>query len=198
MSLRATLPLLPLFASIAIHAAVVGGLVARSRALTLEAQDAAVVAVAVVGSPHVTQPSIHPAGLAHATVPASPDEEAVSTATSRATTTDPATSIHSSGPSTSAVDSYASQVRARIERNLRYPIALRRRGVEGKVDLVLALDPQARTGTPELAQGSGSAELDALALDAARASEPYPAPSDELKKMGKLVLSLPIEFKLQR
>ena len=96
-----------------------------------------------------------------------------------------------------ATERYSALVRSRIEEHLRYPLALRRRGLTGQVGLRIIIDVQNGAGTPELSLTSGSTELDALALEAVRLATPFPAPGEELKKMGKLVLSLPIEFKVR-
>lgn len=92
---------------------------------------------------------------------------------------------------------YVSRIRARIGENLRYPLALRRRGVQGRVGLRLTLDEAGALQAREISTGSGSAELDELALRAAAAAQPYPAPSERLRKKGPLILNLPVEFKLR-
>jgi outer membrane biosynthesis protein TonB len=98
---------------------------------------------------------------------------------------------------------YTAELRARIESRLRYPLSLRRRGISGRVGLKLVINLKLEAPetpgafTVEISEPSPHAELNEFALEAARAASPYPLPNGELKKMGKLVLSLPIEFKLQ-
>jgi protein TonB len=92
---------------------------------------------------------------------------------------------------------YVARIRARIGESLRYPLALRRRGVQGRVGLKLTLDEEGALQAREISERSGSDELDALALEAAASAQPFPKPVDALAKKGPLVLNLPVEFKLR-
>ncbi len=98
-----------------------------------------------------------------------------------------------SGP---AVQSYTLAIRTRIENHLRYPLSLRRRGVTGTVLLALAIQPaDGSLADAKLARGSGQAELDELALDAARRASPY-GKAEALPVSGLLRFQLPIMFRV--
>lgn len=85
---------------------------------------------------------------------------------------------------------YLILVRSKIESALHYPLALQRRGVEGRVLLKLVLDEEGHVNETSVARTSGNADLDRLAVQAARDAMPFPK-----TEMGKLSLSLPVEFK---
>jgi protein TonB len=67
--------------------------------------------------------------------------------------------------------------------------------VEGTVVLRLTLEADGALAHAEVATASGRPELDQLAVDAAQAAAPFPAPPSDAKKKGRLVLSLPVEFR---
>lgn len=95
-----------------------------------------------------------------------------------------------------AMDGYAAQVREQIGRSLQYPLQLQRRRISGRVGLKLTLDPQGRVQSHEITQTAGA--LDELAVAAVREAEPFPEPPPGLKNDGRIVLNLPIDFKLAR
>jgi TonB family protein len=82
-------------------------------------------------------------------------------------------------------------LRERIEDQLRYPYSFRRRGIQGRATLAVSLDENGRAQDIRISQTSGSAELDALALEAARAAAPFPA----LSPARAVSFVLPIEFR---
>ncbi len=86
-------------------------------------------------------------------------------------------------------------VRRKIEKHLHYPTSTQRKGLRGKVELKLTLNAEGGLENLQVAQSSGSDELDALAILAVHQAVPFEMIPQ--KKMGKLALSLPIEFKLQ-
>jgi TonB family protein len=86
-------------------------------------------------------------------------------------------------------------VRGRIRTRTRYPLALQLRGVTGRVELKIALQRDGSLESAEIRASSGRPELDALALEAVREAAPYEPFSSELKKMGRLSFSLPIDFR---
>lgn len=92
---------------------------------------------------------------------------------------------------------YAEQIRAKISASLRYPLSVRRRGVHGRVGLKLTVNGQGQLQSGEVAEPSGSSELDALALEAASSAQPYPPPEGALKGQDHLVLNLPVEFRVR-
>ncbi len=86
---------------------------------------------------------------------------------------------------------YLMQIRSKIERSIEYPLSLRRRGVTGVVQLVLLIDPQGALKSVQIAESSGTPDLDQLAVDAARRSSPFPRVGS-----GDLKLKLPVQFKI--
>jgi TonB family protein len=102
------------------------------------------------------------------------------------------------GPPSSdaAMADYLAKVRQRIEAHAYYPVSLRRRAVEGTVQLSVTVTPA--TGELrrlELLQGSESPELDEQALEAVRAAAPFPV-DPTLKDRVELTLRIPLEFRL--
>jgi protein TonB len=93
------------------------------------------------------------------------------------------------------MQSYASLIRARVDRALRYPVSLQRRGITGRVELRLSLGASGALERQETLRGSGNAELDGLATRAVSAAAPFPPPP---AGPVPVVLDLPVEFKLAR
>lgn len=107
----------------------------------------------------------------------------------------------SSGSGSSSSDeaglasNFAQELRERIEARLRYPLSLQRRGVSGSVKAQVVI--QAPDGTlleAAIIESSGHSSLDELAIEAIRASAPFPLPPTQ--GPGKLTWSIPIEFRL--
>jgi TonB family protein len=119
-----------------------------------------------------------------------------STGTAGAAASAPAAPGATSDPS--AIGAYAAQVRERISLNLRYPLSLQRRGVSGHASLRITLSPGSPTAESQLIQSTGSAELDELALEAARAASPFPPAPPGVAEDAPLVLNVPVEFRLKR
>jgi len=96
-----------------------------------------------------------------------------------------------------AEHSYGDLLRARVEAALDYPLSVRRRRLTGISQVRITLGSDGSLVSTEIAQSSGSQELDSLALAAVSAAAPFPDPAPELKKMGRFVVNLPIEFRLR-
>lgn len=97
-------------------------------------------------------------------------------------------------------DDYFLEVRERIAAHLEYPLALRRRRVSGRVQLKLTLNTAGQLISTELAQSSGHAALDLLALDAVKKAAPFPAPfpmtGSKTRDRVEISRNLPIDFQL--
>ncbi|MGZ3689687.1 MAG: energy transducer TonB family protein [Bdellovibrionota bacterium] len=96
------------------------------------------------------------------------------------------------------MDRYSALIRSKIDGAIEYPLSLRRRGIQGEVAVQLVLESSGRLSGSRIVRGSGSAELDRLALKAVTDAEPFPELPPELRKMGHLTLSLPIQFRIQK
>lgn len=186
----------PLILSLAIHASVAGGLLLRFRRVSPEPPRAArteLLGVSVVGDSANAKTTVH----AHAPLAVTGEPSSFSNPTVNPTVAGLSPPASAGAAAQSELEAYALLVRERIGAILQYPLSLRRRGVSGRVDLKLRLDATGHLQSQEVSESSGSSELDALALEAAKAAQPYPAPSEGLKKLGSLLLSLPVEFKLR-
>ncbi len=90
---------------------------------------------------------------------------------------------------------YLARFRQRVEEALVYPLAARRRGQGGRVELEVLLDPSGRVGRVAVAVSSDNAALDEAALAAVRAVEPTPFPSELPRR--PLLVRLPLVFQLR-
>ena len=82
-----------------------------------------------------------------------------------------------------------------MEEALVYPLAARRRGQGGRVELEVLLEPSGRVGRVEIAVSSANPALDEAAVAAVRAIEPAPFPSDLPRR--PLLVRLPLVFQLR-
>lgn len=106
-------------------------------------------------------------------------------------TTETATSIEASAGTDAPQSSVLSVILKRIDSALEYPLTLRRRGIHGRVEIKATLASNGDLESSAITKSSGFSELDDLALKAVTHAAPFPT-----KGMGRLTLSLPIEFKL--
>jgi protein TonB len=90
---------------------------------------------------------------------------------------------------------YLSRFRQRVEAALVYPLAARRSGRGGRVELEVLLEPSGRVRRVDVAQSSASAALDEAAVDAVRSVDPVPFPDDLPRR--PLLLRLPLIFELR-
>lgn len=104
----------------------------------------------------------------------------------------PARSVHD----TQAIDSYLAAIRARIERNKRYPVVARRRGQEGEVVLRFILAVTGEVLKVEVLKSSGVASLDRAAVNAVHRAMPFAEPPEGLVA-ETLPMELTIVFRLR-
>jgi periplasmic protein TonB len=90
---------------------------------------------------------------------------------------------------------YLASFRQRIQELVVYPLSARRRGLAGKVEVEVVLEPTGRVRTAVVVASSSHAMLDDAALDAVRSLSPVPLP-DNLPKRP-LRVRLPIVFDLR-
>ena len=90
---------------------------------------------------------------------------------------------------------YKSRLRQRIQDTLRYPLAARRRGLSGTVQLEIAVQPDGSIGTVNVVASSSHDVLDRAAVDAVRALPPMPFPRDV--RPAAFTVRLPVVFELQ-
>lgn len=92
-------------------------------------------------------------------------------------------------------DEYLRKVLARIARFKRYPRDARRDGVAGEVMVRFTILHDGSLQSRQLADSSGDSRLDLAALDMLSRASPFP-PIPPRLGLGKLELSLPVEFNL--
>lgn len=119
-----------------------------------------------------------------------PNEPATTRATEGAEGSGAISKPGAEGASNPGADAYANDLRERVGRALRFPLELRRRGLQGRVGVRMRLDALGGA-TATVVESSGQAELDRLALEAAQSAGPFPAPPG-----GALEITLPIEFRI--
>jgi len=90
---------------------------------------------------------------------------------------------------------YLTRFRQRVEEALVYPLAARRRGQGGRVELEVLLEPSGRVGRVAVAVSSADSALDEAAVAAVRAIEPAPFPPDLPRR--PLLVRLPLVFQLR-
>lgn len=84
-----------------------------------------------------------------------------------------------SGPS-GGTNAVLAEIRARIERAKRYPLLLRKSGVQGVALVGFRIDAQGQPEAVSLKSSSGSPALDEEALATVRRAAPYPVYEDPL------------------
>ncbi len=94
------------------------------------------------------------------------------------------------------LEAYQEMVRARIEREKKYPSQARRRQEEGRVTLHFVIGSDGRLTALRVAKSSRSQALDEAAQEAVRRGAPYPSPPGHLVKGGGLALELTVAFEL--
>jgi protein TonB len=93
------------------------------------------------------------------------------------------------------LSAYLATVRMRIEKAKRYPREARRKGCEGKVVVSFQVDRRGKVGEVKLVQSCGHPELDEEGMATLRRASPFPSPL--LIEKEKLVLEVPLLFKLE-
>ena len=95
-------------------------------------------------------------------------------------------------PVASPFDSYLSLVREKIRNGVYYPIALRRQGITGNVELSVKLTSDGQLQDAVVESSSGISELDQLAIEAVKRAAPFRPPPQ-----GAVSFTLPIEYRLR-
>lgn len=90
---------------------------------------------------------------------------------------------------------YLARFRERIQELVVYPLAARRRGLAGRVEIELLLEPSGRVRDVAVVASSSHALLDEAAVEAVRSLEPQPLP--EQLPHRPLRVRLPIIFQLR-
>ena len=90
---------------------------------------------------------------------------------------------------------YLARFRERIQESVVYPLAARRRGLAGRVEIELLLEPSGRVRDVAVVASSSHALLDEAAVEAVRSLEPQPLP--EHVPHRPLRVRLPIVFELR-
>ena len=90
---------------------------------------------------------------------------------------------------------YLQRFRHRVEESIHYPLAARRQGLSGTVELDVLLEPSGHVAAARVAASSSHAVLDEAALQAVKrlSAEPFP----ELLPRRPLRIRLPFAFELQ-
>jgi protein TonB len=90
---------------------------------------------------------------------------------------------------------YLARFRERIQELVVYPLAARRRGLAGRVEIEMLLEPSGRLRDVAVVASSSHALLDEAAVEAVRSLEPQPLP-DHLPRRP-LRVRLPVIFQLR-
>lgn len=90
---------------------------------------------------------------------------------------------------------YLAGFRQRLQKSLIYPLVARRRGLEGRVEIELVLEPSGRVRDVAVVLSSSYALLDDAAVEAVRSIPPEPLPVQA--KRQSLRVRLPVVFQLQ-
>jgi protein TonB len=90
---------------------------------------------------------------------------------------------------------YLARFRERIQELVVYPLAARRRGLAGRVEIELLLEPSGRVRDVAVVASSSHAMLDEAAVEAVRSLEPQPLPEDLPHR--PLRVRLPVLFQLR-
>jgi len=90
---------------------------------------------------------------------------------------------------------YYEAFRRRVQESLRYPLAARRQGLSGRVELEVLVEPSGRIGAVRVISSSSHPVLDDAALQAVRRLPPEPLP-DRLPRRPLRII-LPLGFELE-
>ena len=90
---------------------------------------------------------------------------------------------------------YLQRFRRRVQESLNYPLAARRQGLAGNVELEVLLEPSGRVGAVRVIRSSSYDVLDDAALDAVKRLAPEPIPENLPHR--PLRIRLPLGFQLR-
>ena len=101
------------------------------------------------------------------------------------------------GPSSSGAEYgvFLGRLRARVQQSLRYPLAARRRGLSGTVNVEIVIRPDGAISAVAVADSSSHAVLDDAAVETIRRLAPEPLPRDVPPRT--LRVRLPVVFALE-
>ena len=85
---------------------------------------------------------------------------------------------------------YYQGFRRRVQESLQYPLAARRRGLSGRVELEVLVEPSGRIGAVRVISSSSHAVLDDAALQAVRRLPPEPLPEHLPRRPLRIILPL--------
>jgi len=85
--------------------------------------------------------------------------------------------------------------RRRVQESLEYPLVARRRGLSGRLELEVLLEPSGRLGDIRVMSSSAHAVLDEAAVEAVRKLAPEPLPEHLPRR--SLRIRLPLSFELE-
>ena len=91
-------------------------------------------------------------------------------------------------------DTYLAMLLRHLQAFRDYPAAARRRGQEGRVVVLVALQPDGSVASAVIENGSGYDLLDQAALNMVGRASPFPPPPPQAPRR----LRFPIDFSLQR
>ncbi len=90
---------------------------------------------------------------------------------------------------------YLQLFRRRVQESLEYPLVARRRGLSGRVELEVLLEPSGRPSVVRVVSPSAHAVLDEAAVEAVRSLAPEPLPEHLPRR--PLRIRLPLSFQLE-
>ncbi|WP_223303888.1 energy transducer TonB [Dokdonella koreensis] len=132
------------------------------------------------------------------TAAAEPDADAAAAPPPPATTAGSAVPAgHATGAQRAAEASWQSRLLGHLEGFRRYPMRALRQRHEGVTYLRFSVDRRGAVTAVRLERGSGSAALDAEALEVVRRAQPLPAPPREIEG-DPVEVVVPVEFRLRR
>ncbi len=94
-------------------------------------------------------------------------------------------------------ENYLLQLRERIQEQVHFSLALRRRGLSGRTLLTVVVNKDGHLDAVSIQESSGHRELDALALQAVQTAAPFLSFPPELQKQSHLTFQLPIDFRIK-
>src|SRR5436309_2219842 len=108
-----------------------------------------------------------------------------------------ARAVHGGGPGGPGAEYgvYLGRLRTRVQESLRYPLAARRRGLSGTVNLEIVIRPDGAISGVAVTDSSSHAVLDDAAVEAIRRLAPEPFPPDVQPRA--LRVRLPVVFALE-
>jgi TonB family protein len=99
------------------------------------------------------------------------------------------------GPSEGEYGPYLRAFRQRLQRSLHYPLAARRQGLAGSVELEVVLEPSGRVKSVRVLSSSSHAMLDAAAVTSVTGMAPLPLPPELAAR--PLAIRVPLSFELR-